>query len=95
MYQKELKYLIFTSPSAVRAFFKIIVNNNIYRGEQQLIRTLSTIKNEQELVKILGIKAIISLGPKTSEELKKRNIVYLESSEHTISGALKYLLTII
>ncbi|MER5175106.1 MAG: uroporphyrinogen-III synthase [Candidatus Nitrosocosmicus sp.] len=95
VYQKELKYLIFTSPSAVRAFFKIIVNNNIYRGEQQLIRTLSTIKNEQEIVKILGIKAIISLGPKTSEELKKRNIVYLESSEHTISGALKYLLTII
>lgn len=96
VYQKELKYLIFTSPSAVRAFFKIIVNNNIYEGEkqQQLILPPSAIRNEQELVNFLGIKVIISIGPKTSEELKKRNIVYLESAEHTINGALKYLLTI-
>ena len=35
VHQKELKYLIFTSPSAVRAFFKIIVNNNIYRGRRK------------------------------------------------------------
>ena len=56
---------------------------------------LSNIKNEQELLNFLGIKVIISIGPKTSEELKKRNIVYLESEEHTINGALKYLLTII
>ncbi len=94
VHQKELKYLIFTSPSAVRAFFKIILNNNIHREEEKQMMLLSTIKNEQELVNVLGIKIIISLGPKTSEELKKRNIVHLESSEHTISGALKYLLTI-
>ena len=43
----------------------------------------------------LGIKLIISMGPKTSEELKKRNIAYLESAEHTVNGALKYLLKII
>jgi uroporphyrinogen-III synthase len=87
-YQKELKYLIFTSPSTVRAFFKIMVNN-IYQEKQLL---LTAIKNEQELVNLLGIKLIISLGPKTSEELKKRNILYLESDEHTVKGALKYLL---
>ncbi len=97
--QKELEYLIFTSPSTVRAFFKIIVNN-IYQGEEkeeekESVILLSTMKNEQELLDFLGIKLIISLGPKTSEELKKRNIVYLESAEHTVNGALKYLLKII
>ncbi len=98
--QKELKYLIFTSPSTVRAFFKIITNN-IYPPEEgegeenRLMLLLFTIKNEQELINVLGIKLIISIGPKTSEELKKRNIVYLESAEHTINGALKYLLKII
>ena len=53
--QKELEYLIFTSPSTVRAFFKIIVNN-IYPGKEkeQTIVTilLSTIKNEQELLNV-------------------------------------------
>lgn len=96
--KKELEYLIFTSPSTVRAFFKIIVNN-IHPGkeEEQTESTilLSTIKNEQELLSFLGINLIISIGPKTSEELKKRNIVYLESAEHTVNGALKYLLKII
>jgi uroporphyrinogen-III synthase len=95
--QKELKYIIFTSPSTVRAFFKIIANN-IYLSEEEkekenrLNILLSTNKNEQELINDLGIKLIISIGPKTSEELKKRDIVYLESAEHTINGALKCLL---
>ena len=97
--QKELEYLIFTSPSTVRAFFKIIVNNiNLEKkGEEEAESAilLSTIRNEQELLNFLGIKLIISLGPKTSEELKKRNIIYLESAEHTVNGALKYLLKII
>ncbi len=96
--QKELEYLIFTSPSTVRAFFKIIVNN-IHPGKEkeqpESTILLSTIKNEQELLSFLGIKLIISIGPKTSEELKKRNIAYLESAEHTVNGALKYLLKII
>jgi uroporphyrinogen-III synthase len=97
--QKELKYIIFTSPSTVRAFFKIIANN-IYlieeekekEKENRLNILFSTNKNEQELINDLGIKLIISIGPKTSEELKKRDIVYLESAEHTINGALKCLL---
>jgi uroporphyrinogen-III synthase len=100
--QKELEYLIFTSPSTVRAFFKIIVNNihlvkeEVEKEEQaESAIFLSTIKNEQELLNFLGIKLIISIGPKTSEELKKRSIAYLESAEHTVNGALKYLLKII
>lgn len=92
--QKELKYLVFTSPSTVRAFFKIIVNNVYGEGEggQRLEQFLSIDRNGQELINFLGIKLIISIGPKTSEELKKRNITYLESAEHTINGSLKYLL---
>jgi uroporphyrinogen-III synthase len=96
--QKELEYLIFTSPSTVRAFFKIIVNNiHLGKEKEQPESTilLSTIKDEKELLSFLGIKVIISIGPKTSEELKKRNIAYLESAEHTVNGALKYLLKII
>jgi uroporphyrinogen-III synthase len=96
--QKELEYLIFTSPSTVRAFFKIIANNILLGKEEEQAESailLSTIKNEQELLNFLGIKLIISIGPKTSEELKKRNIAYLESAEHTVNGALRYLLKII
>jgi uroporphyrinogen-III synthase len=96
--QKELEYLIFTSPSTVRVFFKIIVNNIHLGKEKEQTESailLSTIKDEQELLSFLGIKLIISIGPKTSEELKKRNIAYLESAEHTVNGALKYLLKII
>jgi uroporphyrinogen-III synthase len=93
--KKELKYIIFTSPSTVRAFFKIIANNVYLREEEEENKSsllLPTNKNEQELINFLGIKLIISIGPKTSEELKKRDIVYLESAEHTIKGALKCLL---
>ena len=53
--QKELKYLIFTSPSTVRAFFKIIANNILLGKEEEEEQAesailLSTIKNEQELL---------------------------------------------
>jgi hypothetical protein len=40
----------------------------------------------------LGIKLMVSLGPKTSEELKKRELAYLESEEHTVKGAINYLM---
>jgi len=88
--------LIFTSPSSVRAFFKIIANDLYSREEKERykhqIKIISNVKNEQELLNNLGIKLIISIGPKTSEELKKRNIEYTESEEHTIKGALNHLL---
>jgi uroporphyrinogen-III synthase len=51
-----------------------------------------SVTNAQELMDSLGIKLIVSLGPKTSEELKKRNIEFLESKENTVKGALEHLL---
>jgi uroporphyrinogen-III synthase len=51
-----------------------------------------SVRNAQELMDSLGIKLIVSLGPKTSEELKKRNIEFLESKENTVKGALEHLL---
>jgi uroporphyrinogen-III synthase len=96
VFNKKLPYLIFTSPSTVRAFFKIIINDfyTIEEKEQNKyeIQFNSNNKSEQELLNILGFKLIISIGPKTSEELKKRNIKYTESKEHTIKGALNHLL---
>ena len=35
---------------------------------------------------LAGVKAIISIGPLTTEELTKRNIPSLEAREHTIKG---------
>jgi uroporphyrinogen-III synthase len=96
VFNKKLPYLIFTSPSTVRAFFKIIVNDfyTVGEKEQNIYQTqiISNVKNEQELLNVLGFKLIISIGPKTSEELKKRNIKYIESEEHTVKGALNHLL---
>ena len=97
VFNKKLPYLIFTSPSTVRAFFKIIATNDFYTiGEKEQkryqIQIISNVKNEQELLDVLGFKLIISIGPKTSEELKKRNIKYIESEEHTIRGTLNHLL---
>ena len=96
VFNKKLPYLIFTSPSTIRAFFKIIANDLFTREEKEQyknqIKNISKVKKEQELLNNLGFKLIISIGPKTSEELKKRNIEYTESEEHTINGALNHLL---
>jgi uroporphyrinogen-III synthase len=90
--QKKLKYMIFTSPSTVRAFFKIVTNSITHHQKQLSPLLPPTVQNEQQLMNCLGIKSIVSLGPKTSEELKKRKIDYLESEEHTVKGAINYLL---
>lgn len=93
--QKKLRFMIFTSPSAVRAFFKIITNS-ITQNQKQLSPLLppptAAVQNDQHLIDCLGIKSIVSLGPKTSEELKKREIAHLESEEHTVKGAINYLM---
>ncbi len=93
--KKELKYILFTSPSTIRAFFKII-SNNLYNENKndfgkKLQQFLLEQKNDQEILNFLGIKLIISIGPKTSEELKKREIAYTESTENTVDGSLKHL----
>ncbi len=91
IYYKEIHSIIFTSPSTVRAFFKIIIDSATNTHRDNRLPSLLDIKNEQEIMNLLGIKLIISIGPKTSDELKKRNIIFLESNEHTVKGALKYL----
>ncbi|HXT83584.1 MAG TPA: uroporphyrinogen-III synthase [Verrucomicrobiae bacterium] len=93
--KKKLKYILFTSPSTIRAFFKII-SNNLYNENKndfgkKFQQFLLEQKNDQEILNCLGIKLIISIGPKTSEELKKREIAYIESTEHTVDGSLKHL----
>ncbi len=95
VHQKKLKFVIFTSPSTVRAFFKIIKNNTNHHEKQQLPLfppPPPTVQNDQHLMDCLGFKLIISIGPKTSEELKKREIVYVESEEHTVKGGINHLL---
>ncbi len=81
VHHKEINSILFTSPSSVRAFFKIIAEivTNIYPDfslrppppPPPPSLPPADVKNEQELMDVFGIKTIISIGPKTSEELKK------------------------
>ncbi len=91
IYHKNIHSILFTSPSTVRAFFKIMTDSPISIPHPGIQPPLS-IRNAQELMDSLGIKLIVSLGPKTSEELKKRDIEFLESRENTVKGALEHLL---
>lgn len=90
IYHKNIHSILFTSPSTVRAFFKIMTDSpiNIPQGIQPPL----SVRNAQELMDSLGIKLIVSIGPKTSEELRKRDIEFLESKENTVKGALEHLL---
>ncbi len=72
-------FLIFTSPSAVRSFFKIM-----YQLSPQLYEN----KTERDIIHDLRIYKVISIGPATSRELMDKNIDYLESSIHTVKGTL-------
>lgn len=72
-------FLIFTSPSAVRSFFKIMY---------QLSPQLYDNKTEKDIIYDLRIYKVISIGPATSRELMGKNIDYSESSIHTIKGTL-------
>ncbi|MGN6559960.1 MAG: uroporphyrinogen-III synthase [Candidatus Nitrosocosmicus sp.] len=87
--------IIFTSPSTVRSFFRILANNFFTEKNQYELESIPNAKNDQELLSNLGIRKIISLGPKTSEELKKRNLTYSQPKEHTIKGALYHILKFI
>ena len=82
----EKTFLIFTSPSTVRSFFKIIYHQ---------FSQLSFRKNEREVLQALNVNKVVSIGPKTSLELKKNKIDFIESSEYTINGALESLLRLI
>jgi len=82
----EKIFLIFTSPSTVRSFFKIIYHQ---------FSQLSFRKNEIEVLQALNVNKVVSIGPKTSLELKKNKIDFMESSEFTINGAVESLLRLI
>ena len=82
----EKTFLIFTSPSTVRSFFKIIYHQ---------FSQFSDGKNEREVLQDLNINKVVSIGPKTSLELKKNKIDFMESSEYTINGAVESLLILI
>ena len=79
----EKTFLIFTSPSTVRSFFKIMHNQ---------FSQISDHKSEREVIRALNVNKVISIGPKTSLELKKNKIDFVESSEYTIKGALESIL---
>jgi uroporphyrinogen-III synthase len=82
----EKTFLIFTSPSTVRSFFKIMYTQ---------FSQISNHKSQREVIQALNVNKVISIGPKTSLELKKNKIDYTESSEYTINGALELILRLI
>ena len=92
IYDKNIHAILFTSPSTVRAFFKIMAADSPINIPHPSTQPPLSVRNAQELLDSLGVKLIVSLGPKTSEELKKRNIEFLESKENTVKGALEHLL---
>lgn len=71
---KSVDCIVFTSPSAVKAFFKIVMNNN------------NLVKIETELNEI---KMIIAIGPRTWQELARRGIRAFIAENHTIRGAFE------
>lgn len=84
-------YIIFTSPSTIRSFFNIIEKNYL-----RIREAVASNNEEKDIVSnFLKSQKIISIGPKTSEELKKRNLKFTESQEHTINGALKIVFNMI
>lgn len=73
-------FLIFTSPSAVRSFFKIM-----YQLSPQLYYN----KSEIEIINDLKIFKVISIGPMTSRALIDKKIDFIESSIHTVKGTIE------
>lgn len=69
--QNKVDGIIFTSASSVRAFFEIMTKDY----------------DQTELVNMLQKTAIISIGPFTSDELKKFNVENVIADVHTVSGA--------
>jgi uroporphyrinogen-III synthase len=75
LHEKRIDAIIFTSASNVKFFFEIMDSIN---DQPSLMQPLHTY-----------VRAVVSIGPFTSAELKKRNIKYIEASEHTIRGTFK------
>ena len=71
--QGKINGIIFTSASSVRGFFEIMLKDY----EKSAL--------ESNLSKV----SLVSIGPFTSEELKKFDISYIVSDVHTVSGAFE------
>jgi len=72
--QKRVDAIIFTSASNVKAFFEI---------------TSGILDEGKIMILLRNVKAVITIGPMTSKELKIRDIHYFESEEHTITGTIQ------
>ena len=77
--QKKVDSVVFTSASTVRSFFEIMQKISLHN-------TTSLLND---------VKAIISIGPFTSEELRKRNIRPFEAHEHSMRGTFELAKTIL
>ena len=73
--QGKIDGIIFTSASSVRGFFEIMLKDY----EKSAL--------ESNLSKV----SLVSIGPFTSEELKKFDVSYVVSDIHTVSGAFETL----
>jgi len=69
--QNKVDGMVFTSASSVRGFFEIMSKDY---GEEKLLEHLAKM-------------SVISIGPFTSDELKKFNVQNTVSQVHTITGA--------
>jgi uroporphyrinogen-III synthase len=69
--QNKVDGIVFTSASSVRAFFEIMSKDH----------------DENSLLNNMAKLSVISIGPFTSDELKKFNVKNTISQIHTISGA--------
>lgn len=77
----EKTYIVFTSPSAVRSFFKDIVLQFPYLSN----------KTDKVIINYMNVHAVLSIGPKTSNELKIKEIDFVESPVHTLKGVLELI----
>ena len=73
--QNKVDGVIFTSASSVRGFFEIMSKDY---GKSDLLDNLSKL-------------SLVSIGPFTSEELKKFDVSYTVSKIHTVAGAFDTL----
>lgn len=75
--QNKVDGVIFTSASSVRGFFEIMQKDY----------------EKSDLINNLSKLTLVSIGPFTSEELKKFDVSYVISKIHTVAGAFDTLKT--
>lgn len=71
--QSSVDGIIFTSPSSVRAFFEIMLNDY----------------DQKTMIKNLQKTNVIAIGPFTALELRKFNVENIVAEVHTVSGAFE------